>query len=78
MALADLANRYVENRLRGWWRNRKDAMPTCRQLLDGHKPVPRADDLPEAGTAKLTERAEAFLNIELTWHGIHNRCWATK
>ncbi len=78
MALADLANRYVDDRLRGWWRSRKVAMPICRRFLNGHQPVPRADDLPETGTAELTERAEAFLNTELTWDGIQHRCWAIK
>ncbi len=78
MALADLANRYVDEQARGWWRNRKDAMPTCRQFARWHKPVPRADDLPEAGTAETDQRAEAFLNTELTWHGIQQPLWATK
>ncbi len=78
MALADLANRMSTSRLRGWWQNRKAAMPTSGNLLNGHKPVPRADDLPEAVLPKLTERAEAFLNTELTWEVSSNRCWATK
>ncbi|XPE47504.1 hypothetical protein ACNKHO_13460 [Shigella flexneri] len=31
MALADVANRYVDEQARGWSRNRKAATPTCRR-----------------------------------------------
>ncbi len=68
MALADPLTAMSMNRLRGWWRSRKVAMPICicsmginlfRVLMTYLKPV-----LP-----KLTERAEAFLNTELTrWY----------
>ncbi len=53
-------------------------MPPAGNLLDGHQPVPRADDLPEPVLPKLTERAEAFLNTELTCMVSSNRCWAIK
>ncbi|SQB29047.1 methionyl-tRNA synthetase [Citrobacter koseri] len=52
MALADMANRYVDEQAP--WGCRETGRPRCRpagDLLDGHQPVPRADDVPEAGSA---------------------------
>ena len=51
----------------------KTGRPRCRpagNLLNGHKPVPRADDLPEAGTAE-TDRACRSLpqyGTDLGWY----------
>ncbi len=53
-------------------------MLTCRRFAQWDQPVPRADDLPEAGTAETDRRAEAFLNTELTWDGIQQPLLATK
>lgn len=79
MALADLANRYVDEQA-PWVVAKQegrdaDLQAICsmginlfRVLMTYLKPV-----LP-----KLTERAEAFLNTELTGMVSSNRCWATK
>jgi methionyl-tRNA synthetase len=41
----------LTSRHRGWSRNRKAAMPTCRPSAPWAEHVPRADDLAEAGSA---------------------------
>ncbi len=64
MALADWLTAMSMNRLRGWWRSRKVACRSAGDLLNGHQPVPRADDYLKPVLPKLTERAEAFLNTE--------------
>ncbi|MGU0042400.1 hypothetical protein ACVXHA_00270 [Escherichia coli] len=63
-----LANRYVDEQAP--WVVAKTGRPRCRpagNLLNGHKPVPRANDYLKPVLPKLTERAEAFLKTELTW-----------
>ncbi len=70
MALADLANRYVDEQAPWVAQNRKVAMLTCRRFAQWASTVPRADDLPEAGTAETDRACRAFLNTELTWDGI--------
>ncbi len=70
MALADLANRYVDEQAPWVWRSRKVAMPICRRFAQWASTVPRADDLPETGTAETDRARKAFLNTELTWDGI--------
>lgn len=79
MALADLANRYVDEQA-PWVVAKQegrdaDLQAICsmginlfRVLMTYLKPV-----LP-----KLTERAEAFLNTELTGMVSSNRCWTIK
>ncbi len=52
MALADLANRYVDEQAPWVGRSRKVAMLTCRRFALWALTVPRTDDLPEAGTAE--------------------------
>ncbi len=52
MALADVANRYVDEQSAVvWLSTKRPRRGPAGHLLDGHQLVPRADDVSESGTA---------------------------
>ena len=62
MALADeVANRYVVNKHRGLWLNRKEHNADLQVIYSMALTCSYADDLPEAGSASSTLNVEAFI-----------------